>query len=216
MIFDFRAARLASVVLTAAILVLGVGSPAFAERRPQMTPMELQAIQSREFTASKDDAFSAVMTVIQDLGYQVESADLQTGFITAASATENRTNVWDVLGGGRSSGQTKMTAFVQQLPNGRARIRLNFLNTRRTSSAYGQDSQNDRPILDPAVYNSAWERIDEALFVSSALAASPAPSPTTPPAVVPVNPTSFETPPAAAQVTENLEVETSVVPAAPQ
>ena len=131
--------------------------------------MELQSIQAKEFDTSKEIAFGAVMTVIQDLGYIVESADITSGFITAVSPTENKTNFFTALGGGSSSGNTVMTAFLLQMPNGRTRVRLNFVNTKNSSSAYGRDSRKDKPILDPAVYNNAWERIDEALFVMGAL-----------------------------------------------
>lgn len=155
------------------ILALGAllaSSPSYAAKPKKMTPMELQAIQSREFEVPKEVAFGAVMTVIQDLGYTVESADVISGFITAASPTENKTNFLEALGGASASGNTVMTVFLLKMPNGMTRIRLNFVNSKSLSTAYGQGSRQDRPILDPAVYNNAWERIDEALFVMGALA----------------------------------------------
>lgn len=156
--------------LTIVFLGIAVSSGAAVEaKKPKMTPMELQAIQSREFEVSKDVAFGAVMTVIQDLGYTVESADLASGFVTAASPTENKAGFFEVLGGMSASGNTVMTAFMLQMPNGMTRIRLNFVNSKSTSSAYGRDSRQDKPILDPAVYSNAWERIDEALFVMGAI-----------------------------------------------
>lgn len=177
----------------AAVGAMFATTPATAERRVELTPMQLQALQSKEFEAGKETLFGAVMTVLQDLGYQVESADLQTGFINAASLTENRTNFFEALGGGRSQGQTRMTAFVQQLPNGRSRVRLNFLFSRMSSSAYGQSARNDRPVLDAAVYNNAWERIDEALFVVNSInATESAPSSTA--TLAPTEPQSSATP----------------------
>lgn len=155
--------------------VLGMmAAPAYAKKKPQLTPLELQAIQSKEFETTKDNLFGAVMTVVQDLGYQVQSADLNTGFITAISATEQKTNFFMALGGASATANTKMTAFVQNMPNGFSRVRLNFLVSKTTSSAYGQTNQNDRPILEPDVYRNAWDKIDEALFVAGALEA-PAP-----------------------------------------
>ena len=169
--------------IIAALFVASVSVvPAEAKKAPQMTPLEMQALQSREFETSKDNLFGAVMTVLQDLGYQVQTADVQTGFITAISATQNKTNFLEAFGGSRSSGNTKITTFLQSLPNGSTRVRLNFLNTKITSSAYGQSAQNDKPILDATVYNTAWDKIDEALFVMGALEASPKalPKPTVP------------------------------------
>lgn len=160
--------------LSALLLATVVAIPAAQAKKqkpPVMTPMELQAIQSKEFETSKENLFGAVMTVTQDLGYQVQSADLQTGFITAISATEQKTNFIEALGGGRSTAVTKMTAFIQTMPNKMARVRLNFLVSKTVSSAYGQTNQNDKPILDVTVYRNAWDKIDEALFVTGALEA---------------------------------------------
>ena len=160
-----------------AIFAFSVPQGAEAKKQPKMTPAELQAIQSKEFDVSKEEAFSALMTVIQDLGYQVESADLQTGFITASSPTENKTGFFDVLGGVSSSGNTRMTAYIQPMPNGRSKIRLNFVSTKESSNWYGRDSKKDKPILDATVYNNAWARIDEAIFVADALKESVPPAP---------------------------------------
>jgi hypothetical protein len=169
---------------SALIFVAGAPSVAFAKKAPQLTPLELQALQSKEFETSKSNLFGAVMTVVQDLGYQVQSADLQTGFITAISATEQKTNFFEALGGANSTANTKMTAFIQDLPNGMARVRLNFLFSKTTSSVYGQANQRDKPLLDVVMYRSAWDKIDEALFVMGALE----PSPTKAPLAVPLAP----------------------------
>lgn len=166
MTFKFAFTSFVSFLIAAVFLS---AAPAFAEKKKALTPMELQAIQSREFETSKEIAFGAVMTVIQDLGYTVQSADINSGFITAASPTENKTNFFEALGGAASSGNTVMTVFLLHMPNKMTRIRLNFVNSKNTSTAYGQGSRQDKPILDAAVYNNAWERIDEALFVMGAL-----------------------------------------------
>ena len=119
------------------------GGAAEAKKKPTMTPMELQSIQSKEFEATKDNLFSAVMT-----------------------------------------------AYIQQMPNKMSKVRLNFLNSKNSSSAYGRSSSKDKPVLDPAVYNNAWEKIDEAIFVINALndvnpAGSKSPTPVTPEADAP-------------------------------
>lgn len=174
MTFKLTIARILQVFFVAAFLS---ASPAIAEKKKALTPMELQAIQSREFETSKESAFGATMTVIQDLGYTVESADIASGFITAASPTVNKTNFLEAFGGAASSGNTVMTVFILQMPSKMTRIRLNFVNSKSTSSAYGRGSRQDKPILDAAVYNNAWERVDEALFVMGALADTATPKP---------------------------------------
>ena len=174
MTFKMIIARILQVFFVAAFLS---ASPAIAEKKKTLTPMELQAIQSREFETSKEMAFGAVMTIIQDLGYTVESADIASGFITAASPTENKTNFLEAFGGAASSGNTVMTVFILQMPSKMTRIRLNFVNSKSTSSAYGRGSRQDKPILDAAVYNNAWERVDEALVVMGALTDTATPMP---------------------------------------
>lgn len=149
-----------------------ISSPAVAAKKPKMTPMELQAIQSKEFETTKEVAFGAVMTVVQDLGYTVQSADVNSGFITAASPTENKTGFFDAWAGVSASGNTMMTAFIQPMPSGTTRVRLNFVNSKNQSAAWGQQSRQDKPIVDPQVYQTAWDKIDEALFVMGALSSS--------------------------------------------
>ncbi|MGY6552130.1 MAG: hypothetical protein ACXIT4_09600 [Erythrobacter sp.] len=147
---------------------------------PRLTPLELQAIQSREFEVSRETAFNAVMTVFQDLGYILQTADLPSGFITASSPTRNKTNFVELLDGANASGDTAVTATFLPLPNGLTRVRLNFVNRRTISSPQGQSSREDRPVLDPAIYQNAWEKIDEALFMLTALSDLSRPAGTAP------------------------------------
>lgn len=172
---------------TAAILMLmavASASPAFAAKAPELTPMQLQAIQQKEFDAPKADVFSSVVDVFQDLGYTINSADIATGFITAESATVNKTSFWEALASATSAGNTRATAYIQSMPSGLTRVRLNFVSTKTMSMQYGQAARQDKPIIEAAVYQRAFEKVDEALFVRKAIDA-PAPAsesaaPTTP------------------------------------
>jgi len=181
--------------LNAAWLVgvsLAISAPAIAKKKPELTPMELQALQSHEYETSKEVLFASVVSVFQDLGYQLENADMPSGFITAASATRNKTSFMDVLAKQTSSGNTRATAFVESMPSGMARVRLNFLNSKSSSSMWGHQDKEDKPILDPQTYKIAWDKIDEAIFVRNATAAparpgTPATATATPAAIsVPV------------------------------
>lgn len=153
--------------------------PVAAKKQPQLTPMELQALQSHEYETTKEVLFASVVSVFQDLGYQLENADMGSGFITASSATRNRTGLLDAFAGSRSSGNTRATAFVEAMPNGMARVRLNFLNSKNTSSNWGQSSREDKPVLDAQTYKAAWDKIDEAVFTRAATAGTAHPSATT-------------------------------------
>ena len=141
---------------------------------PVLTPLEIQSLQTREYEHDKAIVFASTMSVFQDLGYIVNSADLDTGLITTESpATSDRATfparltimpelmVWSDV---TSVMQTKATAFIEQIGN-RSRVRLNFVITRQDSSVHGQTSRRDTPILDTTVYQSAFERIENAIFV---------------------------------------------------
>jgi len=138
--------------------------------KPEAAPtsLQLQAFQAKEFETSKVIAFGSTLSVFQDLGYIVASADRETGFITAASPAGNQPNFWEVLAGTSSSVQTRATAFVEEIRPGFTSIRLNFVDARRLSSMHGQIFDNDKAVLDPKVYAAAFDKIGEAIFIRSA------------------------------------------------
>ncbi|HYJ41818.1 MAG TPA: hypothetical protein VEW08_13580 [Steroidobacteraceae bacterium] len=153
----------AVVVASFAVAIAGCVMPPEVAR----TSLQLQSFQAKEFETSKVAAFGSTLSVFQDLGYIVASADLETGFITAASPAGNKSNVWEVLAGTTSSVQTRATAFVEEIRPGFASIRLNFVEARRLSTMHGQTTDNDRPILEPKVYEAAFEKIGDAIFIRS-------------------------------------------------
>jgi len=165
-----------------AIFALAIGlsicsSPSLAKKKVQLTPMELQSLQSKEFETSKGILFASVMSVLQDLGYTVDSADIETGFIKGNSPIDDKVNFFEAMGGVTSARNSRVTAFVEQMFEGRAKVRLNFVNSKENSSWYGQTNKKDSPVIDPKTYQVAWEKVDEAIFVRAATAeAKPTPA----------------------------------------
>lgn len=131
---------------------------------PQKTSLELQAMQANEFETTKTTAFASVLSVFQDLGYIVGSAEVGTGFITAKSPTKGgfRPFVGSVME------HTNATAFVEQIATNRTKVRLNFVTSKQTSSGYGMKGESEVPIEDPATYQNAFAKIREAIFIRSA------------------------------------------------
>lgn len=136
---------------------------------PQLTSLEIQAIQTREFEVSKDISFGAVVTVFQDLGYIIENADKDSGFVTARSATKNTAGFLDFLAGTTSSTNTAVSAYIDDLRENYTRIRLNFVNATSKSGQYGQSQRADDIIYDPAIYEHAFEKISEGIFIRQAI-----------------------------------------------
>lgn len=130
-----------------------------------LAPLEIQALQTNEFETTKEIAFPSVLSVFQDLGYIIESADKDTGFITAKSATSDSTSFLHILGGSTFSETTRVTAFIEQIRPMYTKVRLNFVKVTKGSSAYGQQSQQDTPLLDPKIYENAFNKIGDAIFI---------------------------------------------------
>jgi hypothetical protein len=146
--------------------------PAFGA--PPPTPLALQAIQAKEFDADKQTVFASVMDVLQDAGFTVVSADLNTGFITATSPYGKQGyNIW----WGVARGSTHMTGFIETLANGRTRVRLNFTRlTDQVGWSFAVEHK-EKALTDAQIYQAMFEKIDEALFVRKA-SNSPAPAKT--------------------------------------
>lgn len=148
-------------MMSAVVSVALAGCAATPE--PEMTPMEIQSIQTRTFETPKEVAFPSVVSVFQDLGYSIQTADIASGLISAESASEN-TPWLTVLTGQSQVNQTRATAFVEEIRDDTS-VRLNFVETEETSSAYGRTDRNDRPIHDAELYQNAFERIENAIFI---------------------------------------------------
>ena len=115
-------------------------------------------MQTRGFEGGKQVVFNSVVSVFQDLGYVVSQADLETGIITAEGTTQ--TDVGLALFGVNKNEQAVGSAFVEEFGQ-ETRVRLNFVIRTRTGIA-GRD---DRAVLDHEVYQNAFERVEQAVFV---------------------------------------------------
>lgn len=155
--------RLARLLITALFLLL---AGCATVNVPELTPLEIQSMQSREYEEGKDIVFPSVISVFQDLGYIVKSADKDSGLITAESPAKTD-GATKALFGYSDVSQTSATAFVEQIGK-TTRLRLNFVTSSNISYQNGQTDRQDRPILDAAIYSNAFERIENAIFVRSA------------------------------------------------
>lgn len=133
----------------------------------EMTPLEIQSMQTRFFDQPKEVVFASVVSVFQDLGYQIQSADVATGLITSESPADSTGGWYQAFTGNTRVTQTRATAFVEQIGS-QSQARLNFLVVNETSSGWGQRDRQDRPIIDADIYQNAFERIENAVFIRAA------------------------------------------------
>jgi hypothetical protein len=59
---------------------------------------------------------------------------------------------------------TKVTAFIEEMRPGITKVRINFIHTEEWKGLESSLIQ-DSPIEDPAVYNNAFIKIQEAIFI---------------------------------------------------
>ena len=144
----------------AVILILG---GCMTNYKSTKTSLEIQAIQAKVFDTKKKVAFASVLSVFQDLGYIIKTSDLVTGFITAKSPTQSGRTF-----GGYTMIDTNATAFIEELRPGKTKVRLNFVKSEERSSVYGAKQKQDTPIEDPTIYNNAFVKIQEGIFIRSA------------------------------------------------
>ena len=120
-------------------------------------------MQSRSYDTGKKIVFPSVMSVFQDLGYSINSADINTGLITAESTADSNKMKKFWLGVSEVS-QTKANAFIEEIGS-ETKVRINFVGTKKESSWYGQDDREDTQILSPEPYQNAFEKIENAIFI---------------------------------------------------
>ena len=133
---------------------------------PTMTPLEVQSLQSREYESTKEIVFPSIVSVFQDIGYTITHADIQTGLISAESPSVSDSASKFLLGVTKVT-QTKATAFVEKIGD-KTKARLNFVEVQKKSSGSGQTDRQDTPILDAKVYENAFDKIENAIFVRAA------------------------------------------------
>lgn len=124
------------------------------------TPLELQAIQAKEFETTKKIAFAATLSVLQDLGYITDSASFETGLITAKSPMKNQFKPFV----GKVMMVIKVTAFIEEISPGRTKIRINFLDSRYVQNSYGRQEE-ERAIEEAEMYQSFYSKVQQAIFV---------------------------------------------------
>jgi hypothetical protein len=148
--------KILSLSFMAVILISANGC---VTQEPQKTSLELQAFQKKEFSTTKKIAFASTVSVFQDLGYIIRTADIETGLITADSPTKS------IIFFGSHMNNTEASAFIEEMATNRTDVRLNFVQVSENSSDYGQKSRSDTPITNPTIYEQAFQKIQEAIFI---------------------------------------------------
>ncbi|MBB5687209.1 hypothetical protein [Sphingobium boeckii] len=166
-----------SAIITALIATTLSITHAHAKKEPKISGLELQQMQSKDIEGSKEIVFGAVMSVFQDAGYRIQAADKDTGLITGLGSTSGKVTYNLFMGFGKSKKTPIVSAYIEQIGPGITRVRINFVMGKLKSTIYGAGAQDEEPILDPIVYQEAFEKIDQAVFLRASMATTaPAPA----------------------------------------
>jgi hypothetical protein len=158
------------VALLAVLPLAACGAPRAYQSK--LDPLALQQMQTLEFETSKQILFGSVVSVFQDTGFTIEAADLETGVITAKSATQSAQDFF----GTTNALTVKASAFVEQTRPGFTKARLNFVESTDSRARYGGGGTNDIPIENAAYYEKIFGKIREAVFVREANKGKESPS----------------------------------------
>lgn len=162
----------ATPTVVAMSLVFAASGIEAKDKKP--SGLELQQIQSRDFDANYDSVFPSVVTVLQDAGYRIQSADKNSGLVTGVASTKSKVS-YGFGGWGKKKKTPVVSAFIEPRGNAAARVRLSFVMAKTKSTQYGMNSADENAILDPAIYQDAFEKISQAIFVRTSMD-GPAPS----------------------------------------
>ncbi|CAM3132900.1 DUF4136 domain-containing protein [Sphingomonas antarctica] len=181
-------------------LALSITAPAIAKKPPEISGLELQQIQAKDFEATKRVVFSSVMSVFQDSGYRIGSADFDTGLITASASTKTKMTWLPFVGFGTSKKTPVVSAYIEDRSPTLTKVRLTFVMGKFKNQAAGWGAmQDEEPINDPKVYQDAFEKINQAIFIrvgvdgpaqAPAPAIAPSPTPATSSTPTVANPTA--------------------------
>ena len=145
-------------ILSAFIILTGCAQ---FNSKPRLNPLQIEAMQTHTFDVSKRIAFNAVITILQNLGYIIQTANFDTGFITAQSPQNT-----DFFG---TTSSTKTTAFITKRTEKTTKIRINFVANNTYSTQKGQPIVNDTPIENAQAYVNAFNKIRQQIFVSTGM-----------------------------------------------
>lgn len=175
--------RTVILAVLVALPLVSCGAPRAYQSK--LDPLALQQMQSQEFETSKAILFASVVSVFQDTGFTIEAADLETGLVTAKSASQSDRNIFS---GTTNALSTKASAFVEVTRPGYAKARLNFVESTDSRTYYGGGGTHDIPIEKADYYEKIFSKIREAVFLREANKAqepAPGPAPAAAPAATP-------------------------------
>lgn len=156
-------------LIALSLVLASFGAAPIQAKEEAPTGLALQQIQARDYEATMDVLFPAIVSVLQDSGYRITEADKVSGFISGVGSAKGKLTYNIFWGLGQKKNVPMVSAFVEQRGPTIGRVRLSFV----MSAAKSRKSYSDEtPVNDPTVYKDAFELIEKEIFVRQAMNAS--------------------------------------------
>lgn len=126
-----------------------------------LTPMQIRALQTREYDASFEDAYKSAITVLQDRGFNLQTSDYNAGVIQGSSGWKNSPSYLSSYLNAVESSKHNASLTLEPLSPERTLLRISViqeLSTERTSltPAAAQISNDKSVQITDAVYYQSW------------------------------------------------------------
>ena len=138
----------------------------FGELDPQVSAVELQALQTREFEGTEAQMFSATIGAFQSYGYAIQSADRATGLVIAKTTSDATLNSFTGL---TRVEYDKATAFIEKVAENRMKVRVSIVKYVSAKSGYGGGGEKEAMRTKPEMYQKIFTKIEESLFLKKNL-----------------------------------------------
>jgi len=128
-----------------------------------MTSLELMALQTREYQASTEAAFGAVVGAIQDSGFTISLADKSSGLVVAKTPSQAAQRY-----GNQTVSYQTANVTVRDKGQNNVAIRVNFIKHVEAASMHGR-AEKEAAVTSPASYQEFFAKVQKALFINSNL-----------------------------------------------
>jgi hypothetical protein len=103
---------------------------------PELTSLQKQELESREFETPKRTTFNGCVSVLQDIGYVINEADFDTGVISAHG--ESHTSIFPP-----GENQPRVSIFVQEWGTAKSKVPRHLRGAQDPPTAQYGNSETD-------------------------------------------------------------------------
>ena len=165
--------------------MLASSQVAYAKKKTAMTSLQIQEMQTKDLEAGQEHGVFCGNDGLAGFRLSDRKCRQRDWSDYWCGVNQYQDNLVALRGFGKSKKTPVVSAFVEDLSPSVTKVRLNFVMTKVSANGFG-GGEDEEPILDPAIYQDAFEKIDQAVFVRQSMRAAapkavePTPAPVEP------------------------------------